>query len=154
MQHLLAGVGGALSSPRSLATRTTFDGSYFSSTAHNEYLEALIEGGVARFALTVALAIFAVWSAARSYRETRDPLLLGCFFALAAVAIHSIGDFGLHVPSVAIGSAVVAAYAAVRRETGDQIQEIDESVAATTGGVIAGSVLLLLAALVVVLGEY
>ena len=101
----LTGVGGGGYPVAELATRSAFDGSYISTTAHNEYLEALIEGGVVRFALTVALAIFAVWSAARSYGKTRDPLLLGCVFGLSAVAIHSIGDFGLHVPSVAIAAA-------------------------------------------------
>ena len=42
-------------------TRTTYDGSYISTTAHNEYLEAAIEGGVVRFALTVALAVAAAF---------------------------------------------------------------------------------------------
>jgi hypothetical protein len=110
VQFPVIGVGGGGYSATELATRPQFDGSYVSVSAHNEYLEALIEGGVIRFALTVGLVVAAMGAAVRNYNRTGDPLLLGCLFGMSAVAIHSIGDFGIHVPSVALATAVVAAY--------------------------------------------
>ena len=61
-------------------------------------------------------------AAVRRYNRTGDPLLLGCVFGISAVAIHSIGDFGIHVPSVALATAVVAAYSR-GQERGDRRQE-------------------------------
>jgi O-antigen ligase/tetratricopeptide (TPR) repeat protein len=160
----LTGVGGGGYTVAELATRTTYDGSYISTTAHNEYLEAAIEGGVVRFALTVALAVAAVGVAVRSYRRTRDPLLLGCVFGLGAVAVHSVGDFGLHVPSVAVAAAAVAACAARRQETGDRRQGTedrgDDRVVATRSGALTGPAaytaagLLVFAGLLVVLADW
>lgn len=150
-QFPFTGVGAGGYSAAELATRTTFDGSYISVSAHNEYLEALIEGGVVRFALTVGLAVAAIGATARRYRRTGDPLLLGCVVGLAAVAIHSIGDFGIHVPSVALAAAVVAAYSGAR-ETADQ------GVAAREPSVLhyhpALSVIFLLAAFLVVAADW
>lgn len=151
-QFPLAGVGGGGYPAAEMATRTHYDGTYLSTTAHNEYLEALIEGGVVRFGLTVALAIVAVWCAARRYWQTQAPLFLGCTFGLGAVAIHSIGDFGLHVPSVALSAAVVAAYSAGPRE---KLAAPEADVRPTDLWLIIGkSALLVLAAGVVVLGSY
>ena len=53
----LAGVGGGGYSTAEFATRTTYEGSFISVSAHNEYLEALIEGGIVRFTLTIVLAV-------------------------------------------------------------------------------------------------
>ena len=55
-QFPLTGVGAGGYSAAELATRAAHDGSYVSVSAHNEYLEAQIEGGLLRFALTVGLA--------------------------------------------------------------------------------------------------
>ena len=123
LEFPIVGVGGGGYSVAELATRTHFDGSYLSVAAHNEYLEAAIEGGIVRFALTIALAVAAIGVAVHNYRRSRDPLVLGCVFGLSAVAIHSIGDFGLHVPSIALATAVVAAFSARRQEAGDGRQE-------------------------------
>lgn len=90
-----------------------------SNTMDNEYLEAAVEGGLIRFALTVGLALAAVGAAAVGYRQRRSesvgPLLLGCVFGLGAVAIHSAGDFGLHNPSVALAAAVISAQVVAAR---------------------------------------
>lgn len=157
-QFPLVGVGGGGYSIAELATRTAYEGSFISVSAHNEYLEALIEGGIVRFALTLTLAIAAVWTTARRYRYTREPLLLGCVFGLGAVAIHSIGEFGIHTPSVALAAAVVAAYAAAsRRPDGRDPGSDDEGqnrFGATHGAAIAASAFLLLAALVIVFADW
>jgi tetratricopeptide (TPR) repeat protein len=84
--------------------------------AHNEYLEALLEGGLARLALSL-LAIFWVYrSGARAYRAYRhrsaQGLVLGALAAFTTAVVHSFGDFGLHIPAVAVLAAVVVAHLA------------------------------------------
>jgi O-antigen ligase/tetratricopeptide (TPR) repeat protein len=81
--------------------------------AHNEYLEALVEGGVVRLALTLVLIVVLARGAARAWRRSRGRsdggLVLGAAFGLLAVALHGMVDFGLHIPAVALLAAVVAA---------------------------------------------
>ena len=150
----LAGVGGGGYSAAELATRTTYEGSFISVSAHNEYLEALIEGGIVRFTLTIVLAVAVVWGAARRYWRTRDPLVLGCLFGLSAVAIHAFGEFGIHMPSIALTAAVVAACAARRgREDGPGEAETVPAITTRSGTITAGAVLVL-AALLVVLADW
>jgi O-antigen ligase/tetratricopeptide (TPR) repeat protein len=158
----ITGTGAGGYSAAELATRTVYDGTYLSVSAHNEYLEALIEGGVLRLALTIGLAVGAIGAAARRYHRSGDPLLLGCVFALLALAIHSIGDFGIHVPSVAIAAAVVAAWSRGqetgdrRQETGlgNQEKEITEGTGEPSGHHPAFVIVFLLAALLVVAANW
>jgi tetratricopeptide (TPR) repeat protein len=84
--------------------------------AHNDYLEALLEGGVVRLALSL-LAIFWVYRmGARAYRRYRhrsaQGLVLGALAAFTTAVVHGAGDFGLHVPAVAVLTAVIAAHLA------------------------------------------
>ncbi|HXG09752.1 MAG TPA: O-antigen ligase family protein [Gemmataceae bacterium] len=82
--------------------------------AHNDYLEALIEGGLFRLLvslLAIGLVLGFGYRAARRYRGRRaGGLALGALFAFTTVVIHSVGDFGLHIPAVAILTTVIAAY--------------------------------------------
>jgi O-antigen ligase/tetratricopeptide (TPR) repeat protein len=84
-------------------------------SAHNEYLEALLEGGVVRLALTLLLAVGVLVVVGRGYLRRRDrsigPLLLGAWFGLAAGVLHAGADFGIHMPAVAVLTATVAGYA-------------------------------------------
>jgi O-antigen ligase/tetratricopeptide (TPR) repeat protein len=79
---------------------------------HNEYLEMLIEGG-AIGALLALLAIGLVLR--RGVRAVRwgipahAGLALGGVFAFAAAALHSVADFGLHLPAIVVLLTVVAA---------------------------------------------
>ncbi len=82
-------------------------------TAHNDYLEALVEGGVLRLGLSLA-AIVLLWRfgrrGLRRYRGTwRESLVWGALFAFCTVAIHSVGDFGLHLPAIVLLTTVLAA---------------------------------------------
>jgi O-antigen ligase len=81
--------------------------------AHNDYLEVLVEGGVVALLLAAFAVISVVWLTCRGFYRHADKsaggLALGGLFGLAAVAVHSFGDFGLHVPAIAI---VVAALGA------------------------------------------
>jgi O-antigen ligase/tetratricopeptide (TPR) repeat protein len=81
--------------------------------AHNDYLEALAEGGVVRLGLSlVALGLVlgcAVRACRRHAGQPAGGLALGGLFAIAAVAAHSAVDFGLHIPAVALLATLVAA---------------------------------------------
>ena len=93
---------------------TTFgDPSYFVEHAHNDYLEALIEGGVIRFGLTLLLVglIFAAgFRGLRRYiGRTPGALAVGAMVGFLAIALHSAVDFSLTTPAVAILAAVVVA---------------------------------------------
>jgi tetratricopeptide (TPR) repeat protein len=114
------GVGGGALARAEPVVRTDPELRVEFNTLDNEYLEAAVEGGLIRFALTIGLAVAAVGLSVTAYRRRRPesvgPLLLGCVFALTAVAVHSAGDYGLHVPSVAVAAAAIAGHvAAVRR---------------------------------------
>jgi O-antigen ligase/tetratricopeptide (TPR) repeat protein len=110
----LTGAGGGAYTIVELVTRTRFRGPVISTTAHNEYLEAWIEGGLPRLGLTLLLVVWALRYAGRAYRLRQDHLDLGVLFALCTVAIHSFGDAGIHVPSVALATVIVAVAAGAR----------------------------------------
>ena len=81
--------------------------------AHNEYLEALVEGGVVRLAISL-LVIGLVFRF--GYRAVRrfdgaptGGLALGALFGFTTLVIHSIGDFGLHLPAIALLATVLTA---------------------------------------------
>jgi len=88
--------------------------------AHNDYIEALVEGGIIRFGLSM-LAIVLVyrqaWHNLRRYRKRFEGgLVLGGLFGFTTVVLHSIVDFGLHVPAIAVLAAVLAAQLSARRQ--------------------------------------
>ncbi len=87
---------------------------YYYENAHNEYLEAWIEGGVVRFVLTLVLAVGPLVAIVRGYRRRHDrsvgPWILGAGFGLAIVIFHAFTDFGVHMPPVALLATVVAGF--------------------------------------------
>ncbi len=91
--------------------------------AHNEFVEAAIEGGILRLGIAIALPLFLLVSLARAFRKqmTRSagPLLLGAWFGLAAVAFHTLTDFALHIPAVALLAAIVMAFAMAAASDGE-----------------------------------
>jgi O-antigen ligase/tetratricopeptide (TPR) repeat protein len=95
--------------------------------AHNEYIEALVEGGVVRFVLTlllVALVLRLGWRAARYSQRTRDQLLAaGGWAACVTVAAHSVGEFGVHLPAIAAVLAVIAAHLTAMGATAREREE-------------------------------
>lgn len=82
--------------------------------AHSEYVEALVEGGLIRFLLTMALiwlVLRAGWQSLNTRRRgSRQALVLGAWAACLTLAVQSIGEFGIHVPAVAALLAVTAGY--------------------------------------------
>lgn len=83
--------------------------------AHNEYLEAAVEGGAVRFGFTLLLVLGVAVTLGRGVLRKRDrssgSLLLGAWFGLAAVAAHSVVEFAIHMPAVALLTATVTGYA-------------------------------------------
>jgi hypothetical protein len=89
------------------------NGNAIAGHAENEYLEAIVEGGAVRLALSL-LAIGLVYrlggrAAARPGNPGRAGLALGTLFAFTTLVIHSMGDFGLHIPAIAFLATVVCA---------------------------------------------
>ena len=81
--------------------------------AHNEYLEVLVEGGVPAL-LLVLLAVGCIcwlgWRAVRYRSRPTAGLALGGLFALIAVLIHNVGEFGLHIPANMLLITVISAH--------------------------------------------
>ncbi len=94
--------------------RTQANAISYNENAHNEYLEALVEGGVVRLGLTGMLAGGVLVVVGRGYVRRRGrtvgPRLAGLFFGLAVVVIHAVTEFAVHIPAVALAAAVAAAF--------------------------------------------
>jgi O-antigen ligase len=74
--------------------------------AHNDYLELLAEGGVIAGGLIIVVAFGALaWLFSRWTRRN-DHLVrgvgLGCLAGIAAILIHSLTDFNLHITANAV----------------------------------------------------
>jgi O-antigen ligase/tetratricopeptide (TPR) repeat protein len=82
--------------------------------AHNDYLEALVEGGVVRLALSllaIAIVYWRGWRACRRYADRPEgALAVGALAAFTTVVVHSALDFGLHIPAIALLLAVLCAH--------------------------------------------
>jgi O-antigen ligase/tetratricopeptide (TPR) repeat protein len=100
-------------------------------SAHNEYLEALIEGGLVRLLLSlviIGLVYRCCWRASRRLAgQPEQGLVLGGLFAFTTVVLHSFVDFGLHIPSITLLTTVLTAQlcaiGAASQESGVRSQE-------------------------------
>jgi O-antigen ligase/tetratricopeptide (TPR) repeat protein len=93
---------------------TTFtEPATFVEHAHNDYLEALIEGGIVRGVLTLLLVGLIFAGGFRGLRRyvgrTPGALAVGAMTGFLAIALHSAVDFSMTTPAVAILAAIVAA---------------------------------------------
>jgi O-antigen ligase len=93
---------------------TTFpDPAMFVDHAHNDYLEALVEGGIARAGLTlllVGLVFVAGFRGLRRYTgRTPGSLAFGAMTGFLAIALHSAIDFSITTPAVGILTVIVVA---------------------------------------------
>jgi O-antigen ligase/tetratricopeptide (TPR) repeat protein len=81
--------------------------------AHNEYLEAVVEGGLLRLIASLAaiVAVFRLgFKNVQALTRQRDKyLVIGAMFAFTTVVVHSAGEFGLHLPAIVILTTVVTA---------------------------------------------
>jgi tetratricopeptide (TPR) repeat protein len=110
----LVGSGGGSFPWIQLMTRSAGNPDILNERAHNEYLEALIEGGVLRFALTVTLVGTVLFSLIRGFLARRSrsvgSLLLGAVAAMTVAAVHNLIDFGIRIPAVAMATVALVAY--------------------------------------------
>ena len=87
--------------------------------AHNDYLELTASGGVIGVALLIWFATLVI---SRTYRQLKSPdrarraLALGAGTGLFGVAVHSLVDFGLHLPGIAVAAVALIAIATKRVE--------------------------------------
>ncbi len=81
--------------------------------AHNDYLEALVEGGLVLFIPVVVAVVLVFRLGLRAVRRNEDRpaggLVLGALIAFTTVAIHSLSDFGMHIPANAVIVTVLCA---------------------------------------------
>jgi len=83
--------------------------------AHNDYLEVLASGGLLGAGLVLAFLLLLVRRSAPRLRAGSASARAACLGALAGlcgVAVHSLVEFGLHVPSNAFAALALAAVAA------------------------------------------
>jgi O-antigen ligase len=86
--------------------------------AENDYLELLAEAGLVGLALAVLAAAGTAWGAAsrsRSVPSELSGLGAGALGGLGALAVHSLVDFSLRIPSNALLAAFLLAMAAATR---------------------------------------
>lgn len=80
--------------------------------AHNDFLHLLAETGVAGLLIAVWALVALLTFTVRRWRGRRDPfvrgLVLGGAGAVVAGMVHSVVDFGLHMPANAVVLTVVA----------------------------------------------
>jgi O-antigen ligase len=94
-------------------------GEVVAQQAHNDYLEILASGGVAGAALVALFLFLLVWRAAERLRAGSPfarAAALGALTGLFGVCVHSLVEFGLHVPSNAFAALALAAAAAAHVE--------------------------------------
>jgi len=96
--------------PRVYMQVSTGETVHYPFQAHNEWLEALITLGFVGAALALVMLIGFFAKAFRRIRRAGpdQPWLLGAWCGLCGLALHSVGEFNLHIPSIAITAALLA----------------------------------------------
>lgn len=91
-------------------------GSLVPRQAHNDYLEVLASGGVLGAAVVLVFLLLLVRQSSARLRAGSPfarGAALGALTGLCGVAVHSLVEFGLHMPSNAFAALALAAVAAV-----------------------------------------
>jgi O-antigen ligase len=86
--------------------------------AHNDYLEVLASGGVVGAVMVFAFLLLLVRQSSARLRAGSPferAAALGALTGLCGVCVHSLVEFGLHVPSNAFAALALAAVAAAER---------------------------------------
>ena len=128
--------------------------------AHNEYLEALIEGGAVRLGLSLLAIGFVFRVGFRAVRrhegQPAGGLVIGSLFGFTTLVLHSFVDFGIHIPAIAVFAAVICAHLAALGEADGHTPPDDRVPAPRAGASVAarGLLTLLAAATLVSLGLF
>ncbi len=82
--------------------------------AHNDYVEAFVEGGIVRLLLSLLIIVFVYRLGMKALQKAPDgqkkALVVGVIWAFTTVVVHNIFDFGIHMPANALLATVVIAY--------------------------------------------
>jgi O-antigen ligase len=113
-QFPVCGTGyGTFAQVEPLYRTTAQEAGFVFDHAHNDYLEVLIEGGVPGLALSLLALGLVFHLGLRAVRlhlgRSAGALALGAVAGLATLAVHSVGDFGAHIPAIALLATVVCA---------------------------------------------
>lgn len=111
----LLGTGvGTLARIEPLTRETGAARDFYLEYAHNEYLQLLLETGIAGLLCGATLLWMLAAKISRRIRGSRHNawLYVGLLFSLAAVALHSFTEFGLAIPSIAFLAVVMAGHIA------------------------------------------
>jgi tetratricopeptide (TPR) repeat protein len=105
--------------------------------AHNDYLEALVEGGLVRFLLSLAavglVARLGYRAICRHEGHSASGLALGVLCAFSTLAVHSFFEFGLHIPAIALLATVLCAHLCALGD-GEEPSVRQAATAAVAGG--------------------
>lgn len=82
--------------------------------AHNEYLELWLEAGVPAAVLLAAFLVWFVRVAASALRGPVDPLASAAVVGVVVIALHSLVDFPLRTPAIAVAFAALLGVLAQR----------------------------------------
>jgi O-antigen ligase len=104
VEHFPLGAGlGAFG--QAYAAKDTSGGYFRVEQAHNDYLQIAADAGIVGIILGLAFLIFflrAGWRSMSVKNGARRGVAVGAFAGCAAILIHSIFDFVLHIPAVAL----------------------------------------------------
>ncbi|MGV3774219.1 MAG: O-antigen ligase family protein [Verrucomicrobiales bacterium] len=82
--------------------------------AHNDYLNTLADYGIIGSAIILSALAFLLWGVLKTWKfvkrtneiankpSNRSAVALGCACGLAAIAVHSVFDFNMHIPANAM----------------------------------------------------
>ncbi len=110
-----------------------FDRSTLNESAHhaeNEYAQALEETGLVGLGLLIILGIIVWWNYARNIRNAKLPICSAAYglgFGILAILIHSLSDFGQHLPANAFLSAIACALMVSLCQRQENIRQMHKS---------------------------
>jgi len=125
--------------------------------AENEYAQAAEETGLLGLGMLIIFGIIVWLNYVRNIRNTHSPIRLSAYglgFGLLAILIHSLSDFGQHLPANAALSAIFCALLLVlARQAGNARQEYEAAKAHAykvllPGALIAGALVIWIWAIV------
>jgi O-antigen ligase len=94
----------------------TFYTTFFINDAHNDYLQMLVETGLAGFAAVLWFLVVVYRNAFRKLADWPDNIngavTLACLLGLTGIVVHSLVDFNLQIPANAAWFYVLCAVAA------------------------------------------
>jgi len=105
--------------------------SLLAAHAENEYAQAAEETGLVGLGILVIFAVLVWLNYARSIGRNKPPICLAAYglgFGLAAILVHSLSDFGQHVPANSVLSSLSCALLMVFAKKGGSGSEVNRRV--------------------------